>query len=101
MEFGPWGLDVNLWAGFWVSRFDLRPVAYILTWSAGPKGPDDLCLTLGFEPLDWDLGFKAGIWASRLGFGPGGGGLSFELGVWASRMGFGLQGWGLGFEVGV
>ena len=26
----------------------------------------------GFEPQDWDLGLKAGIWASRLRYGPGG-----------------------------
>ena len=29
---------------------------------------------LGFGPQDWDLGLKAGIWASRLKYGPGGGG---------------------------
>jgi len=23
---------------------------------------------LGFWPFDWDMGLKAGIWASRLGF---------------------------------
>ena len=31
-------------------------------------------MRLGFGPQDWDLGFKAGIWASRLRYGPGGGG---------------------------
>ena len=25
---------------------------------------------LSLKPPDWDLGAKAGIWASRLGFGP-------------------------------
>ena len=29
-------------------------------------------MRLGFEPQDWDLGLKAGIWASRLRYGPGG-----------------------------
>ena len=33
----------------------------------------------GFEPQDWDLGLKAGIWASRQRYGPGGwGGVSTE-----------------------
>ena len=31
-------------------------------------------MRLGFGPQDWDLGLKAGIWASRLRYGPGGGG---------------------------
>ena len=31
-------------------------------------------MLLGFGPQDWDLGLKAGIWASRLRYGPGGGG---------------------------
>ena len=52
-------------AGIWVSRLDLRPEAYILTWSAGPEGPDDLCLALGYGMLDWNLGFKDGIRVSK------------------------------------
>ena len=32
-------------------------------------------MRLGFGPHDWDLGLKAGIWASRLRYGPGGGGV--------------------------
>ena len=31
-------------------------------------------MRLGFGPQDWDLGLKAGTWASRLRYGPGGGG---------------------------
>ena len=29
-------------------------------------------MRLGFGPQDWDLGLKAGIWASRLRYEPGG-----------------------------
>ena len=43
----------------------MRPEAYILTWSAGPEGPDDLCLALGYGMLDWNLGFKDGIRVSK------------------------------------
>ena len=61
-----------------------------------------------------DLGFKAGIWASRLEFGPlgwddwaSGQGfrplgydLGFKAGIWAARLGFGPQGWDLGLNTG-
>ena len=40
------------------------------------------------KPLDWDLGLKARIWASRLGFGPQDWDLGLEIGIWASRRGF-------------
>ena len=63
-------------ARIWVSRLDLRPEAYILTWSASPKGPNDLCFALGFGPLDWNLSQ----------------GISLVLG-------FGLEGWDLSLEV--
>ena len=33
------------------------------------------------------MGFKAGIWASRLGFGPRGWDLGLEAGIWALRLG--------------
>ena len=29
-------------------------------------------MRVGFGPHGWDLGLKAGIWASRLRYGPGG-----------------------------
>ena len=35
-------------------------------------------MRLGFGPQDWDLGLKAGIWASRLSYGPGSGGWGTE-----------------------
>ena len=40
-----------------------------------------LCKLIGFRPQSWDLGLKAGIWASRLEFGPQGQDLSLEAGV--------------------
>ena len=52
--------------------------------SAGPEGPDDLCLGLGFEPLDWDLSLEARVWYLCWD-------LSFEAGIWASRLGFGFK----------
>ena len=38
---------------------------------------------LGFGLQDWDLGLKAGIWASRLGYGPGGWDTGLEAEIWA------------------
>ena len=56
---------------------------------------------LGFGPCGWDLGLKAGIWASRLGFGPHGWELGLKAGIWAWRLGFGPRGWNLGLEAGI
>ena len=41
----------------------------LLFLGSGPEGADDLCL-ISFGDLGWDLGLKAGIWASRLEFWP-------------------------------
>ena len=51
-------------------------------------------MLLGFGPHSWDLGLKAGIWASRLGFGPRGWDLGLEARIWASMLEYGLQGGG-------
>ena len=48
LGFGAWGLDVNFWARFLMSRLDLRHEAYMIAWSGGPEGPNDLCSKLGF-----------------------------------------------------
>ena len=48
----------------------------------------------------WDLGLKAGIWASRLGFGPRGWDLSLETEIGASRLGIELRGWDLDLKGG-
>ena len=42
----------------------------------------------GFGPQSWDLGLKAGNWASRLEFGPQDWDFGLETGIWASRLGF-------------
>ena len=44
-----------------------------------------------FEPQDWDLGLKAGIWASRLGYGPGGWDTGLEAEIWAWWWGGGTK----------
>ena len=54
---------------------------------------------LGFGPHSWDLGLKAGIWASRLEFWPQGWDFGLKVGFWASRLGFGSQGWDLGLKL--
>ena len=41
------------------------------------------------------MGFKAGIWASRLGFGPQGWDLGLDTGIWALRLGFESEGRGM------
>ena len=45
-------------------------------------------MRLGFEPYDWNLGFKAGYWVSRLKFEPLGWGLGFDAGFWTLRLEF-------------
>ena len=50
---------------------------------------------LGFGPEGWDLGLKAGIWASRLRFGPQGWVFGLKAGIWASRLEFEPQAWNL------
>ena len=50
-----------------------------LAWSAGPEGPDDLCLKLRFEPLDWNLSLEVGIWAQRREY-------SYLIGIWAWKL---------------
>ena len=50
--------------------------------SAGPEGPDDLCLKLGFEPLDWDFSLEVGFWAQRWEYKHHDWDLGLEAGKW-------------------
>ena len=52
----------------------------------------------GFGRIWQDLGFRAGIWASRLGFGPRGWILGLKAGIWTSRLGFRPKDWDLGLK---
>ena len=57
-----------------------------------PPPPRDLNPSLeaqipAFNPSDWDLGLKSGIWSSRLGFELQGRDLGLKAGIWALRLG--------------
>jgi len=98
--FGAWGLDLKLESEIWALSQGSEP------WGFKLGGPDlsleaGMGFEPGFEPWEWDLILKAGIWGFGLGFEPQGWDLIFEAEIWTSRMGFVPWGWDLSLDAGI